>query len=315
MASAAQSIVNKAVQLLGERPVRVVGSHVAELRDELEAINALLIMQSEAGDSGVDSFVQVSMKLLHEIGYDAEDCVDLYKLRIKCRHGFLRTRLKQLFQKHFSRRRLAREISALHARAIAIGDGQARFRASLSHSPILLPARKQAPEPAPAHANNLQRLVSFEEPADNLNNRQRLVGFEEPADNLVQRLKARADGEDGQLKVFSIVGFGGLGKTTLAMEVCRRLEAEFPLQATVPVSQKFDPSEDMATLLKSVLQEVVIPKAGNEEGIRGEESLAGIDGLDVTSLAEKLKQYLEGKRYVKVKLVNYHRIYSIFKMF
>ncbi|KAL6647931.1 hypothetical protein ACP70R_015368 [Stipagrostis hirtigluma subsp. patula] len=288
MESAAQSIVGNAVQLLGEeyQLLRGVGGQVGELRNDLEVINALLVMQSEAEDGAVDRFVQVCMKQLRELGYDAEDCIDLYKLRIKCRHGGVRAWLKHHLKTLLERRRLAGEISALYARALAIGERQARYgvnREALRRSPMLLPAPMPAPASAPAHAND--------------GDRHRLVGIEEQAEALVERLKARAQDGGGKLQVFSIVGFGGLGKTTLAMEVCRRLEADFPYQAMVSVSQAFQPGRDLDTLLKNVLRQVVNPKTGNEKGIREEGELGNIAG---STEEEKLKQYLKDKRYLIV---------------
>jgi molybdopterin-guanine dinucleotide biosynthesis protein len=39
-----------------------------------------------------------------------------------------------------------------------------------------------------------------------------------------------------QLKVFSVVGFGGLGKTTLANVIYRKLEGQFQYRAIISVS-------------------------------------------------------------------------------
>jgi hypothetical protein len=57
---------------------------VAELRDELATMNALLRIQTKVGDGAVDHFVREWMKQLRELAYDAEDCVHLYIFRIKC---------------------------------------------------------------------------------------------------------------------------------------------------------------------------------------------------------------------------------------
>ncbi|WVZ62117.1 hypothetical protein U9M48_011901 [Paspalum notatum var. saurae] len=75
MEGAAQTILSNAGQLLSKeyQQLRGVGGEVAELRDDLDVLNALLVMQSEAEDGAVDRFVQVCMKQLRELAYDAED--------------------------------------------------------------------------------------------------------------------------------------------------------------------------------------------------------------------------------------------------
>ena len=93
------------------------------------------------------------------------------------------------------------------------------------------------------------------------------------------------------------MGFGGVGKTTLAMEVCRRLEAEFQRQAMVSVSQAFEADRDLKALLKRVLQQVVKDKTDNERGIKEEGNIGGIDNLNDTDLATKLNDCLKDKRY------------------
>ena len=114
-------------------------------------------------------------------------------------------------------------------------------------------------------------------------------------DALVERLKARADTES-KGKVMSIVGFGGVGKTTLAVEVCRQLEADFQRQAMVSVSQAFEPSRDLKTLLKRVVEQVVKARTVNEENIKEEGALGEIDSLDDNKLAEKLEELVKDKR-------------------
>jgi disease resistance protein RPM1 len=103
---------------------------------------------------------------------------------------------------------------------------------------------------------------------------------------------------DMKIKVFSIVGFGGLGKTTLAMEVCRQLEVVFYRQAQVLVSQMFNMGEDLKELLKRVRQQMFKREAGNEEGNKENDPLASIDMMDADQLGSKLKALLNNKRYI-----------------
>ncbi|VAI27030.1 unnamed protein product [Triticum turgidum subsp. durum] len=282
MEGAAQTIVGTVGRLLGEefRQLRAVGHEVVELRDELATMNALLRMQAEAEDGAVDHFIREWMKQLRELAYDAEDCVDLYIFRIKCRFGdgFLAWS-NRLLVTFFPRRRLAGEIKSLRARAVSISERHARYSEALRRSPAL------ALMPTASASELVLR------PA---NDPDQLVGIQDEANTLAEMVKARNDEEvDSKPKVFSILGFGGLGKTTLAMEVYRLLEAEFEHQAQVSVSQAFDGTKDIQGLLKRVLRQIIMAKPQNEK----EENIGDVD---VMNLARKLKEHLADKRYIIV---------------
>ncbi|KAF7033612.1 hypothetical protein CFC21_044699 [Triticum aestivum] len=75
-----------------------------------------------------------------------------------------------------------------------------------------------------------QRVVALYE------NAAKLVGMEGPTKEIISCLNDEE--KDKKLKVVSIVGFGGLGKTTLANEVYHKLKGRFHCGAFVPVSQK-----------------------------------------------------------------------------
>jgi disease resistance protein RPM1 len=160
MESAAESLVTNGWQLLAEeyRQLSGVGGEVAELRDDVATMNAVLRMQSEAADdgAGVDHFVREWMKQLRELAYDAEDCVDLYKLRIKFKtrwRGSVRLWFKHHLETLFSRRRLAGEISALRARAVAISERHARYGVSRDALRRGSPASLSAPPPVLASSS------------------------------------------------------------------------------------------------------------------------------------------------------------------
>ncbi|KAM0903000.1 hypothetical protein ACQ4PT_018949 [Festuca glaucescens] len=65
----------------------------------------------------------------------------------------------------------------------------------------------------------------------------KLLGIEERHCDIVNWL---VDEDIPQLLAISIVGFGGLGKTTLAMTAYQTASASFQCRAFVTVSQKFD---------------------------------------------------------------------------
>ncbi|KAF8713465.1 hypothetical protein HU200_028241 [Digitaria exilis] len=282
MEGAAQSLVANVRQALGDeyRLLSGVGGEVTELRDDLATMNALLRMQSEADEGAVDHFDQEWMKQLRELAYDAEDSVDLYKLRVKCRHGDSMAawwfKMVHLARTLTQRHRLAGEIRALHARAITISERHARYnidrkalRSSATFAPVV--GLRSMPE--------LQRGKS---PDDN----NQFVDIGNQAGAFAKRLKE----DEHDFKVFAVVGFGGVGKTTLAMEVCQRLAADFPYQAMVSVSQTFQPDRDLEKLLEGILQQVVTPKMDDGKGVK-EEKDVGISELGA---------YLSDKRYLIV---------------
>ncbi|KAF7104947.1 hypothetical protein CFC21_105811 [Triticum aestivum] len=290
MDSAANTIVSVG-QLVGEEfwLLRKVGGDVAELRNELATMSSLLRTYSEAEAGTVDHFVREWMKQLRELAYDAEDCVDLYIFRIKSRKGDgLLAWSKRMVATIFPRHLIAGKIKDLRLRAIYISERHARYgaidREKLSPSVSLAPVAavtRQALRPA--------------------NYTDKLVGIAGQANTLAEKVKAMNNDQEDKLKVFSVDGFGGLGKTTLAMEVCRRLEPDFDRQALVSVSQAFDAGKDLSALLKRVLQQMVKPKADNEKVIKEEDSLGGDhDVLSVDQLARKLDELLADKRYLIV---------------
>lgn len=267
MESAAQSLVGNVGQLLTEeyRLLSSVGGEVTELRDDLATMNALLRMQSEADEAAVDHFVREWMKQLRELAYDAEDSVSLYKLRVKCRHGDnMWFKLMHLVRTLIQRRRLAGEISAIRTRAITISERHARFgvnRDALRRSASFAPAVGVRTTPALPASNGQDHSRQF-------------VDIGDQARTLAERLKEDED----SFKVFSVVGFGGVGKTTLTVEVCRQLQAEFPYQAMVPVSQAFEATRDLEKLLNSILQQVVKPQTDRVKEVL-EEATVKIDDL------------------------------------
>ncbi|CAO2206061.1 unnamed protein product [Urochloa humidicola] len=294
MEGTAQTLVINVGQLVGEefRQLRGVGSEVARLRGELATMNALLRMESEAEEGAVDHFVREWMKQLREVAYDAEDRVHLYLFRVRCRSGdrFF-ARCKHLFVTLLSRRRLAGDIRALRAHAAAINEQHARYGVSLE--PLRRPPSLASSLPASA-AHALR-------PAEDPN---QFVGIKEQALLLAEKVKSATGTE---LKVFSIVGFGGLGKTTLAMEVCRLLVSEFQRQAQVSVSQAFDGRKGIRGLLMRVLQQIVKPKSESDQGIEEEDSVGNIDSMNEDDLTDVLKKLLDTKRYQKMN--NSYRYY------
>ncbi|XP_037489893.1 disease resistance protein Pik-2-like [Triticum dicoccoides] len=301
---AATQLASIVGELVGKeyRQLRGVGGQVAELSDELDTMNAILRMLSDAEEGTVDHFIRVWMKQVRELAYDAEDCVHLYILRIRCRpkDRFL-VWSKRMLSTLFPRRRLAREIEALRARAVVISERHARY--GVSREALLRGSTSSLPAPAPVPGHALGRLAA--------NGHDQLVGITDKANKLAEKVEEVSENEhDKKLKVFSIVGFGGLGNATLAMEVCRKLEGSFQRQALVSVSQAFHDNKDLEGLLKRMLQQIVELKPDNAKGIKEEDPLDGINEMGVDLLTIKLNELLRDIRYTHY--INYLSVSFLF---
>lgn len=109
-----------------------------------------------------------------------------------------------------------------------------------------------------------------------------LVGVDAPREELLEQLAEAGEGQPKRLKVISIVGFCGLGKTALAAEVYRREigSKKFEMQAWVCAAHK-DPGEVLVCMLRKL----------------GSDAHSCPGTADVGQLCVDLRQQLEKKRY------------------
>lgn len=167
---------------------------IGSLRDEMSSINAFL-MKLSAVEEPVDIQLRELRSRVHELAYDMEDCVDIFM------HSMGKRGLLHVLKKLRARYDIAKLVTALKARAAGIGNWyELSIQLPASHTSSL-----QLPIPRAVCVDpRIQALY-----ADAAS----LQGIDGPKEKLVELLK-----EDGayQLKAVSIVGLGGIGKTTLA---------------------------------------------------------------------------------------------------
>ncbi|KAF8673371.1 hypothetical protein HU200_048934 [Digitaria exilis] len=96
--------------------------------------------------------------------------------------------------------------------------------------------------------------------------------------------------QDPELRVFAIVGCGGLGKTTLARALLCKFGKQFHSQATVLASWEFN----RGVFLRSLLKQIMPPLDYNEL------QLGGSDGWKDEELCEKVEEQFLEKRYIVV---------------
>ncbi|KAF7086468.1 hypothetical protein CFC21_089756 [Triticum aestivum] len=262
--SAASGVMNpligKFTKLMGDeyKKLKGVRKGVAFLRDELSAMNAALeklefMEKLEPGTKDWRDHVR-------EMSYDMENCIDDFMKDIggadaSASADFVKRmsrRLKTLKVRH----RIAGEIQELKARAVEANERRLRYKiddCNTSCGSVDIDPRIS---------------VMYKDAAG-------LVDTDGPKKEVASLLAVT----EKKLKVVSIVGFGGLGKTTLANQVYDDLEGQFDCKAFIPVSQK----PDMPRLLNSLRLKLGI----NES--------SGI--CEVQDIIGQLRKHLANKRY------------------
>uniref|UniRef100_A0ACD5ZRF7 Uncharacterized protein n=1 Tax=Avena sativa TaxID=4498 RepID=A0ACD5ZRF7_AVESA len=110
-----------------------------------------------------------------------------------------------------------------------------------------------------------------------------LIGIDGKRDQELIKLLSLGNDDDAskkKLKIVSVCGFGGLGKTTLARAVYSKIKAGFDCWAFVPVGRNPD--------VKKVLRDILID-FGN--------SVPNLMILDERQLIEVIRAFLKNKRY------------------
>lgn len=104
-------------------------------------------------------------------------------------------------------------------------------------------------------------------------------------------MEAKEESTNDQPRFLAIVGFGGLGKTTLAMALYRRFGDEFDCRASVLASQKFH----LLTVLGSLIKQFHDQQAGASKN-----EISGIEESREEELKKLLAEQLKGKRLCSV---------------
>ncbi|XP_066326637.1 disease resistance protein RGA5-like [Miscanthus floridulus] len=207
------------------------------------------------------------MNEVRELSYDIDDSVDEFMIRVEQEssskpqgfRGFI-DRCLSLLTTIKAHHQITRKFRGLKRLAEEVSERRKRYRIDDTIS------KQQDTTIDP------RMLALYTETA-------RLVGIDGPRDELIQLMM----GEDDQLKVISIVGFGGLGKTTLASEIFHKLEGQYQCQSFVPVSQK----PNLWNVLRKVLFQVGYAAPEN----------TNMEIWDVDELISTLHKFLTGKRF------------------
>lgn len=246
-----RSLLGKLGNLLAQEYSLVSGvrGDIQYINDELASMQAFLRDLSVLPEGHYhDNRRKDWMKQIRDIAYDVEDCIDDFAHRLpqdsisdaKC--SFLVTKMYELLT-WWPRRDIASRIAELKVRAQQIADRRNRYgvnnpelHCDSSNRPR---ARSAAQDIAEYQVTKLQ-IIGIKEP----------VGMKTVMEDLEKWLTEPQP--DNGRAVLSIVGFGGVGKTTIAMALYRKVSGKFGCRASVAVSQNYDQD----AVLRSILNQV-----------------------------------------------------------
>ncbi|XP_047083859.1 disease resistance protein RGA5-like [Lolium rigidum] len=240
------SLLGKLTTLMGDeyRKLKGVRNKVVSLHEEFSSMNALLVKL--AGMDELDVQAKVWRDQVREMSYDIEDCIDdfMHDLEVKgATTGFLK-KTAERFKKLKVRHQIANKINGIEARVLQLHERRIRYKLD-----------EYNPTTSIVHIDP-RALAIFADAAG-------LVGINTPRDELIELLMDQGQ----ELKVASIVGFGGLGKTTLANEVCREIKGKFTCHAFVSVSLKPDIPRLLRNLLLKLTREQLSPSSSLDDVI------------------------------------------------
>ncbi|XP_039827456.1 disease resistance protein Pik-2-like [Panicum virgatum] len=245
-----------------------VRSDIRFLKDEMERMQAALSDLSKLPADHISDVDKLWARDLKELSYDIEDSIDAFTVRVQAGaqppslKGFRKFVHKiGLVKKITTRHRIAMDMSEIKSRINEVAERRARYN---------LPGVAGQPDATTIDP----RLTALYEHVE------RLVGIDGPSEELISLLMKSSHGVRSQeLMVVSIVGVGGLGKTTLANSVYERLKEKFDCHAFVSVSLKPDIKKVFGSLLRKLTRQ--------EAGER-----------DLDELISEINIFLRSRRYV-----------------
>lgn len=243
------------------------------LKAELESMKVALEKISKTPADQLDEQDKIWGREVRHMSYDIEDSIDTYMVMRGRGCELLTTqgRFKKFIYSSLNivaetkiRRKIGKDIRDMKIRVKEVAERHGRYKMG-------------GVDAKPVMATIDPRLCGQYRKAEEL------VGINESRDEIIKNLTNGDEMANHEGKIVSIVGFGGLGKTTLAKAVYEKINATFECRAFLSVSR----TPDMKNLFKAMLRD-----------------LAGMtindDTMDEGSLINKLIQFLQGKRYIIV---------------
>ncbi|KAL6870723.1 hypothetical protein ACP4OV_014571 [Aristida adscensionis] len=268
------SLAPKLLQLLQDeyKLQQGVKKKIKFVSDELESIHGALRKVAAVPPDQLDEQVKIWARQVREASYSMEDILDTFLVRVEGRlepsgQGRLKRAVKKmgkLFTKGKACHGIAGAIEDMKKQLQEVAERRARYGVD---DIVIKPATTSAIDP---------RLEAMYKEAT------QLIGMDNTVDELIPMLSLQGDDvSNKKMKIVSVVGVGGLGKTTLAKAAYDKLKPQFDCGAFVPVGRNPDLKKVFRDILKDLER-----KADPDITI-----------LDERQLINELRDFLGCKRY------------------
>jgi len=248
---------------------------IESLLTELTLMHAALRTVAKVPPDQLDEGVRIWAGNVKELSYQMEDIVDAFMVSVECRAepANPKNKVKKLLKKTI---RLFKKGRDLHQLSDALDEavGQAKHLAELRQR-----YEQETRDTANGASADPRMMALYTDVTE-------LVGIEEARDKLINMLTKGDDWSEQLVNTVSVVGFGGLGKTTLAKTAYDKIKVQFDCGAFVSVSQ----NPDMKKVFKNILYGLNKDKYENIHNAKWEEQ----------HLIDELIEFLTNKRFLIV---------------
>ncbi|KAL7188084.1 hypothetical protein ACSBR1_038021 [Camellia fascicularis] len=247
-----------------------------DIRDEFERMSAFLKVADTKEES--DPELKVWIKQVRDAAYDTEDVLDKFKLHLVHHRdngfgGFLR-KVFNFAKTLKARHQIASEIQRIKSRVINISEGRKRYhdRYGILEQGLRSTVVNNSWSDCRGDALLIQEA--------------KLVGIEIPKRQLMEWLVQGGSG----LKAISVVGTGGLGKTTLVKKVydAAAVKKHFNSHAWLTVSESFGVEDLLKDMIRQLFHEIMQPVP------------VGVETMSINRLKCLANDFLQQMRYVVV---------------
>nr|UBY07160.1 NBS-LRR disease resistance protein [Dasypyrum villosum] len=257
--------------LVQNRKLRAELKHdISYIRSESLMISAAIRQDGDHPPWSDNPVHKVWITMVRDLAYDIEDCIDRFTHRVTLKPdvSWIGKKFHRMKTRN-ARNKFAAEIRRLRKKS----EDASKLRTSYSTS---------------EYGGGSSTLES-EAPSDETDTSVTAVGMDAPHDELMELIRETPQGQQPmELKVISLVGFGGIGKTLLAKHVYNTTESEYEARAWVCAAEKG--SRDV---LKEILRQL-----GMHSTIRSSSGSAGSPcRLSNNMLCASLRECLGTKRF------------------